>query len=665
MIEPDIAADDGARVAALRALRVLDSPPEERFDRLTQLATHVFGVPIALVSLVDSDRQWFKSCVGISVSQTARSISFCGHAINQPTTFVVEDATSDPRFADNPLVVGEPFVRFYAGHPLSTPDGFRVGTFCIIDQTPRRFDAHMRLILEEFAALAEAELRQHELNKVIQDQREVEERLRVVAESVGDVIVGIDLGGIIVYANGVARALFGDDPDSPLIGRPAAHVVSDRSPGEIAELIERAESGNPSERLEVLVRSSTGAEVPFDVTFAPAHLDGRRVYIASGRDLTEQREAQREINRINQQRQLILASSADGIVHVDSEGVIVYANPSAHRILHFPEESLAGRHVHDATHHTDALGREQPWVTSAASMTLTDGQTLSGLRDVYRRSDGSAFTVSFTSAPVTEEGRVTGAVIVFADVSEQAEIERSKDEFVALVSHELRTPLTSLKGSLGLVTGGVFGPLPDDAKAMLDVAVANTDRLVRLVNDILDLQRVEAGRLALDIQAHSLVQLVRDSVSVVEGVFTTREVGLDIRFDGAHEITVRCDGDRIVQVLTNLLGNAAKFSPPGSVVTVTSRVEPRATDGEKHVVIEVRDQGRGIPEERLERIFERFEQVDSSDARHGSGTGLGLTIARALVEEHAGRLTVTSLPGTGSTFSIRLPVAGPHASRVV
>ncbi len=659
MIEPLIPAADADRVAALDALRILDTAPEERFDRLTRLVARVFDVPIALVSLVDTERQWFKACIGIDSRQTDRSISFCGHAINEAVTFVVEDAWLDERFSDNPLVTGEPFVRFYAGHPLTSVDGYRVGTLCIIDRVSRTFDQQQRSLLREFATLAEAELRQHELNQLLARQSEAEERVRVVAESVADIIVAVDLRGRIVFANGAARTLFGDAPDGALVGRPASQVVSDRSPGEIAALIAKAESGNPSERLEVLAKSQSGETVPLDVTFAPAHLDGERVYIASGRDLTEQRLARRALERISQQQQLILASSADGIVHIDQDGFVVYANPSAHRMLHRPDDWLSGQHLHSVTHPPDVDGRVEPWMASPVWRTLANGEVVSGQRDMFRRSDGQSFPVSFTSAPVSEDGVVTGAVVVFADVSEQAEIERSKDEFVSLVSHELRTPLTSLKGSLGLVTGGVFGPLPEEAHEMLRVAVSNTDRLVRLVNDILDLQRVDAGRLQLHLQPYGLVHIVRDSVASVSGVFTDRGLVLENLVEMQEDLQVLCDGDRIVQVLTNLLGNAAKFSRAGSTVTITSFIETDTFEGADYVVIEVADQGRGIPPERLDRIFERFEQVDSSDARHGSGSGLGLAIARVLVEMHGGRLTVTSEPGVGSVFSVTLPTTGP------
>ena len=155
---PQIPADEASRLGALRSLGVLDTPPEERFDRLTRLARRVFDVPIALVSLVDETRQWFKSCQGLDVDQTDREVSFCGHAILRDRLFEICDATADERFADNPLVTGPPHIRYYAGRPLRAPDGSRVGTLCIIDRRARRMSAEDVQVFEDLAALAEAEL---------------------------------------------------------------------------------------------------------------------------------------------------------------------------------------------------------------------------------------------------------------------------------------------------------------------------------------------------------------------------------------------------------------------------------------------------------------------------------------------------------------------------
>lgn len=155
---PDIPADEAERLGALRAMRVLDTDPEERFDRFTRLAKRLFGVPIALVSLVDADRQWFKSRQGLEVTETPRELSFCGHAILAEDAMVVSDALDDERFADNPLVVEDPNIRFYAGSPLATPDGLRVGTLCLIDRKPREFDQEDRGLLSDLARMVEEEL---------------------------------------------------------------------------------------------------------------------------------------------------------------------------------------------------------------------------------------------------------------------------------------------------------------------------------------------------------------------------------------------------------------------------------------------------------------------------------------------------------------------------
>ena len=158
MKTPDIPDNERQRLQTLKALNILDTPPEERFDRLTRLAKRLFGVPIALVSLIDDDRQWFKSCVGLDTSETGRDISFCGHAILEDTILVVPDTSADERFFDNPLVTEEPNIRFYAGCPLRVPNGSRLGTFCIIDQEPRLLNDDEHELLKDLAAMAEQEL---------------------------------------------------------------------------------------------------------------------------------------------------------------------------------------------------------------------------------------------------------------------------------------------------------------------------------------------------------------------------------------------------------------------------------------------------------------------------------------------------------------------------
>ena len=240
---------------------------------------------------------------------------------------------------------------------------------------------------------------------------------------------------------------------------------------------------------------------------------------------------------------------------------------------------------------------------------------------------------------------------LMADVSRYRRVERLKDEFVSVVSHELRTPLTSIRGALGLVAGGVTGPLSDKSQRMLDIAVANTDRLVRLINDILDIERMESGKLTLDRQACSASDLAAQAVGEMRAMADQARVGLSV---AARDDRVLVDRDRIIQTLTNLLSNAIKFSPQGSTVWLTA--EP---DGDQMRFV-VRDEGRGIPADKLEAIFGRFQQVDSSDARQKGGSGLGLAICRSIVQQHGGRIWVQSTIGQGSTFTFTLPsAAGP------
>jgi len=235
------------------------------------------------------------------------------------------------------------------------------------------------------------------------------------------------------------------------------------------------------------------------------------------------------------------------------------------------------------------------------------------------------------------------------------QLDTIKDEFISTVSHELRTPLTSIRGALGLLSSGVMGKLDDKAANLLRIANTNTDRLVRLINDILDLERMDSGRAPLHIRRCSLNDIVLQSADTMSAMATAAGVALEIVPDaGGEPIAFDGDPDRVQQVLCNLLSNAIKFSPPGSTIRVLM-----STDGHEFV-LRVVDSGRGVPAEKLETIFDRFGQVEASDARQKGGTGLGLAICRSIVSQHNGmiwaeRNDAYAADHPGSTFTLRMP----------
>lgn len=231
-------------------------------------------------------------------------------------------------------------------------------------------------------------------------------------------------------------------------------------------------------------------------------------------------------------------------------------------------------------------------------------------------------------------------------VTDLRAVDKLKSQFVSVVSHELRTPLTSIRGSLGLLASGAMGEIPADAEGMLTIAVNNTDRLVRLINEILDLERMESGAETLELTRCEAMDLMTDAAANVSG--NAEAAGVTVTVE-PFEAAIDVDADRIVRALTNLLGNAVKFSDRDAAVVLRGR----ASDDE--VVFEVVDRGRGIPADQLDRVFERFAQVDASDARDKRGTGLGLAIVDGIARQHGGRVEVTSTVGVGSTFALVLP----------
>ncbi len=340
----------------------------------------------------------------------------------------------------------------------------------------------------------------------------------------------------------------------------------------------------------------------------------------------------------------ILDSAVEGIVTIDPQGVIESFNPAAERIFGYAAREAVGQSVcllmpePDRSKHDQYVSR---FLSTGRANIIGIGREVLG-----QRKDGSVFPMYLAVSEVRlgEQRLFTGFV---RDITEVKAAERMKNEFISIVSHELRTPLTSVRGSLGLLEANAAGALPDGAYELVSIARSNTDRLIRLVNEILDLEKIEAGKLELQTQKLEARELIEATFAGMRGL--AEQAGVELKIEPRAHGHLLGDRDRLIQVLTNLVSNAVKFSPRGECARVGAREVPGG-----QVRFEVFDSGPGIAAESLPRLFGRFQQLDASDRKKG-GSGLGLAISKAIVEQHGGRMGVESQPGAGSNFFFELP----------
>ena len=395
--------NEAERLERLRLYGILDTPAEEAFDRIARLASVILDTPIALVSLVDEGRQWFKAKIGLDATETSRDVAFCAHAILGTDVYVVNDAAKNDKFSDNPLVTGGPKIRFYAGAPITTTDGLSLGTICAIDNKPREPTPRQLALLKDLSALAVNEL-----------------ELR-------------------------------------------------------------------------------------------------------------------------------------------------------------------------------AAGRE-----------------------------------------------------ALQEVAERRQIDQFKTAFVSTVNHEIRTPLTSILGGLGLVNSGVLGEVPEGITEVLTIAERNSTLLLRLINDLLDSAKLDAGQMEFHLQDVDLREVAHESIENLRDYFRERKVS--VGFVEGDKVTVFADKSRLSQVMNNLISNAVKFSPENG------RVDIGISTHAETATVSVRDYGNGIPEAIRGRMFQKFVQGHGAGKSENPGTGLGLNIAKAIVERHGGRIGFETMTGTGTRFYFDLPL---------
>jgi two-component system sensor histidine kinase VicK len=349
-------------------------------------------------------------------------------------------------------------------------------------------------------------------------------------------------------------------------------------------------------------------------------------------------------------REVFGRTVGDGIYGMDMDGKFSFINPAAARILGYTSEEMQGKDIHELIHHSHADSTEHSKANCPILLGLRRLEEVRIREDVFWRKDGTAVPVEYVASLLVDEGAIAGMVVAFQDVSERHRLEKMKDEFISTVSHELRTPLTSLRASLGLISSGSLDQRPEKRRQMLEVAIGNCDRLVRLVNDILDFDRVENGAMPLHCESLKAGDLLRRAADVEHEAALNAQIRF--RFDSPAGLTVHVDQERILRVISELVSNAIKFSPPETIIKLAAH----AGDNDE-VCITVEDQGRGIAQDKLDVVFERFQQGDASDSRELGGTGLGLAICRRIVQQHGGRIWVESEPGKGSRFLFTLPAA--------
>ncbi|MGH8804633.1 MAG: PAS domain S-box protein, partial [Polaromonas sp.] len=477
--------------------------------------------------------------------------------------------------------------------------------------------------------------------------RDSEIMSRSIAESIAQGVITTDAHDIVLEANAAALQLFGYEK-SELIGRHASDLVPERLrrgyKDFMAALRAQPEAFKVADRETRCVRKD-GSEFPISVSVGDVQVGGRRLFTALIHDNTESKRITEALYASELQLRQITDTVPALIAHLDLEQRFRFHNKAYEEVFGLSFEQIDGHTL------VEVLGQQAYGAAQGKVEEVLRGYPV-GYEHVQITPQGKHRNYAMQYVPRYGEGadkdKVIGFFALGTDITKLKRIDRMKTEFVSTVSHELRTPLTSIRGSLGLISGGVAGELPEAVKNLVGIAKNNCERLIRLINDILDSEKIESGKMRLDLQVVDIQQLVRQALVANEGFAGQHRVTVLLQAPDAP-LKVRIDRDRMTQVLTNLLSNAVKFSPPESAVEVKVS---RAAQG---VRVEVADHGPGIPEEFRGRIFQKFSQADASDTRQKGGTGLGLSISRALIEKMGGQIGFSGEAGAGTTFFFELP----------
>jgi len=698
------------RLAELQRYDALDSGADAAFDDIVALVAMLCGTPIALVTLIDSDRQWTKSALGIDIVELPRSLSICDHTIRcGGSLMVVPDLSQDPRFANHPFVLEAPQLRFYAGAPLVTPDGHALGALCVLDVVPRELNASQEQTLATLSRQVMAQLELHRqrrelLSTVTQRNADLaaqgqlrealaerEQRLARIAAQVPGMVFQFrmtpDGQASFGYASEGMRRIYGVAPEDAQ--RDARSIFATIHPDDLPRVMQSiAESQAQLTLFDCEYRVLVAGQ-PLRWVLArsmPERLpDGSTLWHGFSSDITARKQAEqllweRDTVLLQAQRLARLGSwrwtSAERRSVWSEETCRLFGVDPAHNVV-ADEEFMRFVHPDDAAQvmrtHLDALAGLRAYDVQYRALRADGSALILHARAELVRDTSTGETLTMVGTLLDVTARVaaeqelqrhrdhlerlveerTHELIAARDQAQQAS--RAKGEFLSSMSHELRTPMNAILGFSQLLQ--LDRTLDARSTGYVHEILRAGHHLLQLINEVLDLARIESGRLSLSPEPLPLAELVQEAQMLVLPLAQQREVSMSVA--PLQGLVVRADRLRLKQVLLNLLSNAVKYNRSGGTVQVEALVQDMFT-----VRIRVHDTGIGIAAQSLPQLFQPFSRVSGTTTE---GTGIGLSISQRLVAMMGGRIGVHSTPGVGSEFWIELPsdrLADPPPPRV-
>jgi two-component system, sensor histidine kinase and response regulator len=650
------------RLQSLLDAKILDTPAEEDFDDLTRLSAAICKAPTSLISLVDDKRQWFKSKYGLDTCETPRGQAFCAYAIQNPTEpFIIENALEDPRFIYNPLVTGEPHIRFYAGFPIVDAQGYALGSLCVIDYVPRHLDKSQ---IDALKILSKQVAAQIELRKASRRHAIASHRYRQILEQAADGIYIYDLNGQI---NGANRKF------CEIVGYTEAEVLQmsiyDFFTAEDAETLKigfgKLVNGKTLTNELTVVRP--------DKTVVPIELSEKLIdeNTLQGimRDISQRKKAEAELSETRQLFSLFINHSPTMIYMKDEAGRFVFANDLLERSFNVHESEILGKtndtfvpeELAERVRRTDNIVLQTGQATQTVEVVQMAGKMRHWLSHKFlvKNKKGEKF-IGAIAIDITDRHEMEVELKAARDAA--LESDKLKSAFLANISHEIRTPMNGVIGMTDLLLNTSLNNLQQE---YVDTIRHSSESLLAIINDILDLSKIESGKMRFNRTDFDVREVVESTAESFTQRARHKNIEIVTLIESETPQKINGDPGRLRQVLVNLIGNAVKFTETGEI-----KINVKIEDSDDEITtlkFSVADTGIGISRENVKILFQPFMQVDNSHTRQFGGTGLGLTISKQIVEMMGGEISVESEPEKGSVFSFTakfnnaLPISEPQA----